>query len=252
MGCEQIQWAEGRRRCYELQRGTSSSSGATSGPATYVEDVEALPTNGVNVPKTWDQVWVNTATPQGVAGASDYDSTVYNTRVPKAQVPGFYSLPASEQAMFTRAAKAVHPLKTGASFYEELTEASWDLSKTGVYKSPQSLAYSVLTGGLYGDGGGGGGGGGGFGGGAAPQPADASAVRRAMDTLSRNMLGRTLSNREFRDYYKQYKTEFAGNPDVDMQQNGIEALQRNDDYQEYQVATKFASAMESVIRGGAT
>ena len=31
----------------------------------------------------------------------------------------------------------------------------------------------------------------------------------------------------------------------------IEALQANDDYQEYQVATKFASAMDSVLRGAA-
>lgn len=247
MGCEQIPNAKLKAKCYELQRANT----AATGPATYAEDLENLPTNGVNVPKTWDQVWVNTSTPQGISGASDINSTVYNTRVPKAEVPGFYALPAAEQALFTRTAKAIHPLKTGASYYDELINASWDLSRTGVYRSPQALAYEMF--GADGSGGGGGGGGGyGGGGAAAPQPLDASAVRRAMDALSRNLVGRTLSNREFKDYYRQYKSEFAGNPDVDMQQNGIEALQRNDDYQEYQVATKFATAMESVIKGGAT
>lgn len=245
MGCETIKNAALKAKCYENQR----ASAPASGPASYTVDLDSVSKAGVNVPKTWDQVWVNTSTPQGVYGASDINSTTYNVRVEKAQVPGFYALPAGEQAMITRAAKAIHPLKTGASYYDELVNASWDLSRNGIYRSPQALAYEGFNTGSSG----GGGGGGGYGGGAAaPEPLDASAVRRAMDTLARNSIGRTLSNREFRDYYRQYKSEFSGNPDVDMQQNGIEALQRNDDYQEYQVATKFASAMESVIKGVAT
>jgi len=256
MGCELVPAGPAREKCYELQR---KATNQTTGPVDWSPYADTLPDGrprpgvGVNVPKTWDQIWVDTSNMTGVAGASDLDSTTYNVRVPeRSQVPVFGSLPANEQAFFTQAAKAIHPLKTGKSYYEELIEASWDLSKDGIYKSPQALAYAGLTGNLGSTRGGGGSSGFGFGGGAAPEPLDASAVRRAMDTLARNSIGRTLSNREFRDYYRQYKSEFAGNPDMDMQQNGIEALQRNDDYQEYQVATKFADAMKSVIRGVAT
>jgi hypothetical protein len=76
-------------------------------------------------------------------------------------------------------------------------------------------------------------------------------MKRMMDALSMDLLGRTLNDKEFKRYYGRYKGAFAGNPAVDPQQHGTEALQRNDDYQEYQVATKFATAMKSVIEGAA-
>jgi hypothetical protein len=95
----------------------------------------------------------------------------------------------------------------------------------------------------------GGGGGGGGGGAAAPIAAGPDAVKRVMDSLANDLLGRTLSDKEFKRYYGSYKSAFAGNPDMDMQQHGIEALEGDDDYQEYQVAQKFATAMDSVLRG---
>ena len=95
----------------------------------------------------------------------------------------------------------------------------------------------------------GGGGGGGGGGAAAPEPADPTAMRRMMDALAEDKIGRTLSDKEFNRYYKSYAGDFRGNPRMDPQQHGIEALQGNEDYQEYQVAQKFADAFEGVIRG---
>jgi hypothetical protein len=85
----------------------------------------------------------------------------------------------------------------------------------------------------------------------APMAAGPDSIRRIMDSLSNDLLGRTLSDKEFQQYYGSYRSAFSGNPEVDMQQHGIEALQANDDYQEYQVASKFASAMDSVLRGAA-
>lgn len=76
-------------------------------------------------------------------------------------------------------------------------------------------------------------------------------MKRMMDGLSMDLLGRTLSDKEFKRYYGSYTGAFAGNPGMDPTQHGIEAMQRNDDYQEFQVASKFASAMKSVIEGAA-
>lgn len=93
------------------------------------------------------------------------------------------------------------------------------------------------------------GGGSGYGGPAAPQPADPSAIRRAYDQVTTNLLGRTLRDEEFDKYYKSYTSDFSSNPDMDPAQHMIESARTEDDYQEYQVATKFAGALESVLKG---
>lgn len=84
---------------------------------------------------------------------------------------------------------------------------------------------------------------------AAPVPADATGMRRVMDSLATNLVGRTLSDEEFNSSYKDYAAKFAANPDVDPTQVATESVQGNPDYQEYQVATKFAKAFDSVLRG---
>lgn len=91
--------------------------------------------------------------------------------------------------------------------------------------------------------------GGGGGGAAAPEPADPTAMKRMMDALAQDKLGRTLSDKEFNRYYKSYAGDFRGNPRMDPTQHGVEALQGNEDYQEYQVAQKFADAFDGVLRG---
>lgn len=89
----------------------------------------------------------------------------------------------------------------------------------------------------------------GGGGSAGPQPADASSIRRAMDEVSRNLVGRTLGDDEFDKYYKSYVSAFSGNPDMDPTQDMIERVREEDDYQEFQVATKFAGALSGVLKG---
>lgn len=254
MGCETFPAGPAREACLQSQKDSSGTSGSDK-PAHYSNPYA---TNsgymlGVNVPKRWDQVWVNTTTPAGIMGASDVESTVWNARVDRNEVPAFFSLPANEQAMFNQAAKAIHPLKKGSTLYDELADEAYNLSGSGQYRSPQSLLFQMVQGGqinLSGSGGSGGrGGGGGGGGGVAPQPADQSIVRRSMDSLARDLIGRTLSDDEFGKYYGAYTSSFAANPAVDQQQHGIDALKREDDYQEYQVVSKFAQAMDAVIKG---
>jgi hypothetical protein len=70
-----------------------------------------------------------------------------------------------------------------------------------------------------------------------------------MDSLSADMVGRRLSDKEFKKYYNSYTKDFSKNPELDYQQDATEALRQNDEYQEYQVATKFAGALSSVLKG---
>lgn len=92
-------------------------------------------------------------------------------------------------------------------------------------------------------------GGGGGGGAAAQQPADPSSIRRAMDQVSTGLLGLTLSDKEFDKYYGTYTSDFSGNPDMDPTQHMIEAARTDDNYEEFQVATKFTGALSDVLKG---
>ena len=70
-----------------------------------------------------------------------------------------------------------------------------------------------------------------------------------MDQVSLNYVGRTLDDSEFKRFYGDYKSTFSGNPGVDPVQLATDRVRQEGDYQEYQVATKFAGALQSVIGG---
>jgi|694.fasta_scaffold36083_3 hypothetical protein len=84
---------------------------------------------------------------------------------------------------------------------------------------------------------------------AAPQPIDELGIRRAMDSVSTNLIGRTLSDDEFKNYYGSYAKDFRKDPGLDYQQHETEAIKREEDYQEMQVAQKFSKAFSSVLKG---
>lgn len=92
-------------------------------------------------------------------------------------------------------------------------------------------------------------GGGGGSGRAAPVAPDATQIRRIMDATSNNLVGRTLSDKEFNKYYKNYVDQFNANPDLDTQQVLTERVRKEEDYQEMQVASKFSQAMSSIMKG---
>ena len=89
----------------------------------------------------------------------------------------------------------------------------------------------------------------GSGGRAAPVAPDATQVRRIMDSTSKNLVGRTLSDAEFNQYYKSFTDQFNANPDLDAQQVLTERVREEEDYQEMQVASKFSKAMSQVMKG---
>ena len=207
-------------------------------------------------PKLMSEVNVNTATPQGIMQASNpLGSPTWNKQAPQAEVLIRWDLlPYDQQQQIDRIAKAIDYRGTGRSMWERATRASSLTVAGGTPRTPYDLINQfAVEAGVTADGGGGSGSGGGGGGGgaAAPVAADPSSMKRLMDQLSLDMLGRTLSDKEFKSYYGKYKGAFSGNPAIDAQQHGMEALQRNNDYQEFQVASKFATAMKSVMEGAA-
>ena len=145
--------------------------------------------------------------------------------------------------------------RSGQVQYQNFVQQSADLQAAGIYRTPFQLAMDyanragLLNGAQPDPPGGGGRSYGGGGGSVGPMPVDQSAAKRMMDSLATSLLGRTLSEDEFKDYYADYSRRFAGNPAMDSQQDASEALQTQEDYQEYQVAGKFAQAMQSVIKG---
>ena len=170
---------------------------------------------GVTVPKTFDEIYVETGTMRGVVAASDPTSSFYASRRQPSDVPNFYALPPNERNLFDLAAKAVHPLKTGQSYYEDMIGASWDLSTKGVYKSPQQLAYDAYVGGE-------GGVAGGRNGGRYTGPRTTTSVsvtakpdvERTLNTFAVDMLGRNLTDDELKKYTAEYREQEMGAPQV--------------------------------------
>lgn len=97
---------------------------------------------GVNIPKNYSSIRVNTATLAGVYGASDPNSLTYNERVARNMIPDYSRLPANEQNAFQLVAEATGG-RTGRALYERLSESSYDMSLRGNYASPQSLMYGI-------------------------------------------------------------------------------------------------------------
>lgn len=92
--------------------------------------------------------------------------------------------------------------------------------------------------------------GGGGGGGRTIVAPDPTQIRRIMDATSMSMVGRTLSDKEFKKYYEQYKKQYLGaEGNIDTQQILTERVRKEEDYQEASVANKFASAMSAVLKG---
>ena len=233
----------------------AAGTGTTKRPTRWVPDegtawVPRLP----NDPGRF----VDTSSLTGIGRTMNPDSGInatYSTQT--GADAAWYNLSPNEQALFTFIAKQEGG-RSGKVQYENFVDQSAAQLANGTGLTPMTLAYQYAVGiGWIKDGsavggsgpGGGSGGGGGGGGGAAPVAAGPDAVKRVMDSLANDLLGRTLSDKEFRRYYGSYRSAFAGNPGMDMQQHGTEALQGNDDYQEFQVASKFATAMDSVLRG---
>lgn len=213
-------------------------------------------TGGVWWEKRPQNIYVNTNTMAGVMGASDRTSTVYNQILPQSKLEGaWFELSPGEQALYSTIAQSLGASNTGPGTLARFAAMSAKGVDEGVRRTPTQLAWEyAVNNGLVSDDGS-------FvvadtgtaqrygSGPSAPPYIDASAARRAMDTVSSSLLGRTLSDKEFDKYYAGYQGRATENPRLDYQQDMTEAVRSEDGYQEYQVATKFATALKSVMRG---
>lgn len=239
-------------------------------PASLAPTPEGKPAGGgTTAPSGFSGVAVPgpTFAPNQPANAEGWYSSPRPTTVPFDNIDnaigGFSNLDAGWMQWIDAVAKYEDYRGTGRSLYEKAIRAVSDSNYSGPRLTPIQWIqnYAAKIGFTSPDGsisqgavdrlnaGNGPSGPSGGSGSIAPQPLDRSSVRRAMDALAVGLIGRTLKEDEFGDYYKRYQADFRGNPDMDMQQHGIEALRQDDGYQEYQVATKFADALQSVAKG---
>ena len=254
---ELTQYIEDARKEQQQKDVTGSSAKTPWSTDSYVVGGPS----GVSVPRDYasGDIFVETGTLRGIVSAADPTSAVYNELRSPADTPNFYALSVDDRDLFEQAAKAVHPLKTGQSYYEDLIQASWDLSTKGVYMSPQMLAYAgyqenagKTTGGKY------------TGPVATRTIAAESDVRATADAVAMEMLGRAVTDEEYDRILKRTRKAERNQPQVTTSgrgysttQQGLSAEGRQDivenilakkpEYQEFQKATTLMSWFDEAL-----
>lgn len=219
------------------------------------QDVSSTPAAGVSkwgsdsvsMPRPLDQY------PSTLGGGDlSYDNTHSYYDSKSAAVSGWYDHMPQWGGLFQSIAYSMSGSRGSArSTYEDFVQmAQGRKDERGNPVTPVQLAMEFANkNGIKIGGMGPGGGGGGGGGAAGPKPIDEAGIRRAMDSVSTSLIGRTLSDKEFKQYYHSYTKDFGGNPGLDYQQHETEAIKKEEDYQEMQVAQKFSKAFDSVLKG---
>lgn len=126
-------------------------------------------------------------------------------------VPNFYALSPEERSFFDAAAKAVHPLKTGSSYRDELIQASYDLSTRGIYMSPLQLAQQAYS---ESPRGGAGSGRGRLGTSRQVTMASERDLRSTADAIGAEVLGRGITDEEFQKVLRRVRTVEQAEPTV--------------------------------------
>jgi len=248
---------------------TDPDTGETK-TATSTTAITETPT-GVNLPKDYSRIRVNTSTLQGVYGASDPNSLTYNERVARNMVPDYARLPVGEQNMFQLVAEATGG-RSGRALYERLVESSYDASVRGQYQSPQSLVYGMAQqfgvdlGAMSKYGPGGTGGKGAYTGPRASITVQAeSDIRATANALALEMIGRPLNDKEIERVTKRMRKAEQEQPQVTtgnvartVTTQGLTAQGREDvlrdviakrpEFEQYQLDTTVMDAMNAYVQ----
>ena len=224
---------------------------------------------GVNIPKDYSRIRVNTSTLQGVYGASDPNSLTYNERVARNMIPDYSSLSENERQMFQLVAEADGG-RSGRALYERLSESSYDMSMRGEYASPQSLAYGMAQ--QYGvdlssmPRGGESGSGGAYSGPVSSYTIQAeSDIRSTADALALEMIGRPLTDKELQRVTRRIRTAEQEQPTITsgrgarrVTEEGLTAQGRQDilreviaerpEFESFQLDTTVMDAMNEYIQ----
>lgn len=226
-------------------------------------------------PRRPDQVTVNTSTLQGVANASDYSSPTWNKEYSQSDTNlEWDSLDADYQQSVLELAKS-RGGRSGSALWEKAVAISEKSVRDGDPKTPFQILYEMgmrgATPSSNGPGGRGPGGGGSGGGSAGPRVtysnADAFSVRAIADSVSMEMLGRGVSQKEMERILKRVRKYENRNPSVttaDRSSGGVSSagyeevvsrlIAKNPEYGDYQKATTmmdwFDSALNERLQNG--
>lgn len=240
---------------------------------------------GVYMPRTTDQIFVNTSSLQGIMNASNYGSPTYNTLYEAGGAGRSSNVPTwSDSAvlpyhnLFEAIAKDYHPRSTGKKWFEQFTQDALKISRTeGRYVSPVDLAYEyAMSKGLVGPEGsldipapssGGGSYGGGYGGGSSTQRTiDLTSPQQARGLLMQTIqgvLGRNPTDTEYDEFVKILNETQTANPsvvsaagDTVTRTGGVDAglvaldyAESRDDYEDVQ-ANQYYNMFLDVLAGG--
>jgi len=240
----------------------AAASGSSSKTPWSTQSWKPGASAGVSVPKTWDTVYSDTSTLQGISGVSDPRSYTWRESRQPSDVPNYYALSVNERDLFNAAAKSIHPLKTGEAFYGELIQASYDLSLTGIYKSPQELAYDAYEGSSDG---GGDGKKGRYTGPVESRTIQAeSDIRATANALAIELIGRPVSDKELNKLVERMRSAEMQQPNITTSTTGSttttqgltaqgredilrEVIAKNPEYEKFQVDTTVLDAMTNFI-----
>jgi hypothetical protein len=183
-------------------------------------------------------------------GSKSSNPTMYSDRQDVwVQKGGYGMLNEDQQKLVVDAANSLGEYKVPASWYDGTLRSALNISAASegsvtVEQALQAMIDPSVLADIESGGGRGGGGGRSI---TAP---DDTQIRRIMDQTSMGLIGRTLNDKEFDKYYKEYKKQYlSSGGNIDTNQVLTERVRKEEDYQEMSVAKKFGAAMANVLKG---
>lgn len=223
------------------------------------------------LPQVYNNIYVNTSNIRDISKASDPGSGLWTRDVTVDQAQAYYNaLSPQMQSFFNEAGKMSNT--NGRGLYNDYVDRSAELSGMGVYKDPLTLFWEDYgSGNLPGSDGGSsgagyyGGGGGSYSGTTSTTVLSNKEDARAMiDALALRMIGRTVNDKEFQDYYETLLSAERSNPtvvtqsgDSVTQQSGLgaagreqilkDAFRQDDEFADFQVGGQMVDMFERYL-----
>lgn len=181
-------------------------------------------------------------------GSKSGNPSMYSDRQDVWVKGGYGMLNEDQQKLVVDASNSLGEYKVPASWYDGTLRSALNISSASkgsvtVEQALQAMIDPDVLADIESGGGRGGGG-------RTITAPDETQIRRIMDQTSTGLIGRTLNDKEFNKYYKEYKKEYLGSEgNIDTQQVLTERVRKEEDYQEMSVAKKFGAAMANVLKG---
>lgn len=181
------------------------------------------PRSGPQMPQLWSNIFVDTSNPAGIDRASNPGSGLWTRDVTVDQAESWFN--ALDPQMRGVLGAVATGLNTNArGLWNDYVSYSSELANIGIFKDPLTLFWeefgpggvndttaslSTSSGGYYGGGSYGGGGGGTT---ATVNLSNEEDARAVINQLATQMLGRTVSEREFKKYFQALRDLESANP----------------------------------------